>query len=338
MMKPTKQYDPPEVAVVITTCNRPQFLHDAIESAVGQRFDGRIEIVVVDDGSTDHTARVVQPYTQRYDDPNASVWVRYVYQKNQGLATARNTGIQHTTAPFIAFLDDDDLFEPQKLQLQVNKMRADANVGLVHTSFRYVDKNGNFSDEGPQRVNNPCVGHCLDVLLHELLVISSTVLVRRQTLGQAAEAEPHGLPYDPKWQRSQDYDMTLRIARLSKFAYINTPQLRYRLHDSNIAISPGSMKLAYGYHCRVQIDFVRRYGHEIGIDESEAKRRAAAFLLGRVESNFWKRQFQIARDLCDLARELQLYDAHFTEFERRARRPMWIYHLKDQFDRITGRA
>ena len=146
-----------------------------------------------------------------------------------------------------------------------------------------------------------------------------------------------GLPYDPKWVRSQDYDMALRVARLSRFAYIGTPQLRYRLHDSNIAMSEGNVKKAYGYHCRVQLDFARRYGGEVGVDEREARQRAAAFLLGRAEASFWRRQLKVALDLCDLAAELGLSDRRFDAVRRRASRPAWLYRLKDSADRLWGR-
>lgn len=325
----------PDVAVVITTCNRPAFLPEAIASVLAQRFDGRIELTVVDDGSETSSEPVVRPFVERGD---GHVSVGFIYQENQGLAAARNTGVRHTSAPFIAFLDDDDVFEPDKLRLQVNAMRADPEVGLSHTAFRYVDAGGRFIDDGPQRVDNPCVGRCVDVLLNELMVISSTVLVRRATLLAAAAAEPHGLPYDIRWHRSQDYDMALRVARLSKFAYEPTPQLRYRLHGDNIAMSEGNIKRAFGYHCRVQMDFAARYGHEVGVDASEARRRAGAFLYSRAESFFWRRALRTARELCDLAAELGVADGRFAGLRRRAGRPAWLYRLKDGLDRLRGRA
>jgi len=327
--------EPYGVSVVTATYNRSDFLTEALDSVIVQTTPERIEIVVVDDGSIDHTKQVIEPYTKRFNDPAGKVIVRYIYQENQGVAAARNTGIANTTAPYIAFLDDDDMFEPNKLELQLKAMRDDPGVSLSHTSFRYVDKDGGFCDEGPQRVDNPCVGSCVDVLLNELLVICSTVMVRRTTLEQAAAAEPHGLPYDSRMVRwSEDYDLTLRMARLGRFAYIPESMLRYRLHDSNISMSEGNIKQAYAYHCQVQIDFVRRYGHELGIDETEAKRRAAAFLFGRAESAFWQREFPKVKDVCDLAREMGLYDERFADLNQKSSRPAWIYKVKDRVDQI----
>jgi len=327
----------PDVAIVVPTYNRADMVGDAIESVLGQTFSGRIELVVVDDGSVDHTRQAVASYVERYQDPCQRVTIRYVHQANQKLSIARNTGIAHTTAPFIAFLDDDDVYEPSMLERQLNEMRG-PEVGFVHTSFRYVDQNGRFRDDGPQRLDNPCVGRCLDVLLDELLVVVSTVMVRRSTLLEAAAAEPHGQPFEPVWERSEDYDLALRMARICKFAYVPQPLLRYRLHENNIASSPTNQKRAFGYHCRAQLHFARRWGAEIGVDESDARRRAANFLFGRTESMFWQRNLKMTRQLCDLARELDLYDDRFAAVETRASRPAWIYSLKDRFDRVIGRA
>ena len=325
-----------DAAVVVTTYNRTDYLPMTLDSVVAQQFNGRIEVVVVDDGSTDDTAGVVARYTERFADPAGAIVVRYVHQENQGLAIARNTGFAATTAPFIAFVDDDDICEPTKIAEQVAALRADHQVGLVHTSFRYIDAAGRFTSDA-QRVDNPCVGWCVDVLLNELLVISSTVMVRRATLQRAAAAEAHGLPYDPKWVRSQDYDMALRMARLAKFAYIPTPLLRYRFHAGNIAMTRDNIQRAYRYHCNVQLDFVRRYGREIGVDDAEARRRVRNFLHERAESHFWQRKFDITKKMCELAREFEVYDDAFASLDSRAARPAWLYRAKDAVDRLLGR-
>lgn len=326
-----------DAAVVLTTFNRVTYLTQTIDSVLAQKFDGRIELVIVDDGSTDNTAQVMETFTKRYADAMLPVSVRYLPKKNEGLAIARNHGIANTTAPFIAFLDDDDLADANKVARQVKELASDTAVGLCHTSFRYIDKDGKLIDDGPQRVENPCRGKCVDALLNELVVVSSTVMVRRETLMKAAKAEPHGLPYDSAWVRSQDYDMALRMSRLSSFAYIQDPLLLYRLHGGNIAMTDGNIKKAYGYHCRVQIDFVRRYGKELGLTHDDAIKRVSNFLYARANSFFWQRRFKIARQMCELAGELQARDARFEEIERKTTRPEWVYRVKDKLDKMVGR-
>ncbi len=330
--------DQPDVAVVIPTHNRRDYLREAIDSVLDQRFDGRTEIVIVDDGSTDDTAEMIRKYV---DQPNASpgtMRVRCIYQPNQGQAVARNTAIAHTTAPLIAFLDDDDICEPTRLATQTDAMRNDPGAGLAHSSFWYIDEHGHKTNPKPQRLKNPNHGSCVDTLLNEMLVIFSTVMVRRDIAQRAAATEPHKLHFDPQWVRAQDYDFVLRIARLSRFVYLPTPQLQYRLHGGNNAMTPTNLKRTYGYHCRVQMDFVRRWGQELGIDDAEAKRRAARFLHGRAEAAFWRRELSTSQQLCALASELNCSDERFERIARKASRPVWMYRFKDAIDHLLGRA
>ena len=305
----------PTVAVIIPTFNRAPLLPAAIDSVIAQTASCGFEILVIDDGSTDNTEQVIQPYLERHNDPAGKVIVRYTGLNKQGVVTARNTGIGQTQAPYIAFLDSDDYWAPQKIEQQLNTFEQDTQLGVVHTAFRYVDEDNQFQDDGIQRPNNPCVGHCVDVLLDEDLVIFSSVLMRRSVIEEAASAEPHGLPFDPRWTNAQDYDLLLRAARLAPFAYIPEPLTLYRLHGSHGAM--GNLQRAYGYHSQVQIDFVRRYGKEYGITEAQAKIRAANFIFGRAKAAFWRRQFPIAKDLCRLARELEIYDDRFAKLRRK---------------------
>ncbi len=264
-----------------------------------------------------------------------NVTIRYTRLEKQGVVTARNTAIAQTSAPFIAMLDSDDYWAPDKLRKQLAILKADSTVALVHTSFRYVNEQGRITDDGPQRLNNPCVGNCLDTLLHEFLVLFSSVMVRRSVVESAAVAESHGQPFDPRWTNSQDYDLCLRCARFGSFAYIAEPLTLYRIHGSHGAM--GNLARAFGFHCRVQMDFVKRYGESIGIDEAEIKRRVATFLLGRAESAFWQRQLETSRKLVALARELGVGDGRFDALEKKASRPAWLYKLKDAVDRLRGK-
>ena len=115
----------PTVSVIIPTYNRAPFVGEAIESALAQTRPP-LEVVVVDDGSTDDTADRVAHYGDR---------VVYVRQTNAGPATARNTGIGHARGDLIALLDSDDRWLPQKLEWQV-PLFDDPEVGMVHAGFR----------------------------------------------------------------------------------------------------------------------------------------------------------------------------------------------------------
>lgn len=340
----------PRVAVITPTYNRANLIADAVESVLAQTLDAPIEMAIVDDGSTDETEAVLKPYLEKHGvgagreaesgvrkarEAASGVTITYTRLEKQGVVAARNTAIANTTAPFIAFLDSDDYWLPDKLEKQLALMDADANVGVVHTSFRYVNEQGEYTDAGPQRLDNPCVGDCLDVLLNEFLVLFSSVMVRRDVVERAAAAEAHGQPFDARWINAQDYDLMLRAARLCEFAYVPQPLVAYRVHGAHGAM--GNLKRAFGFHCRVQLDFVKRYGDEIGVSDEEIRRRVVEFLAGRAESMFWQRRFDQARDLCELARELEVYNERFAAIEKKASRPAWVYKAKDTMDRLLGR-
>ena len=327
----------PDITVVIPTYNRAAYLREAVDSVIAQDFQGRIEIALVDDGSTDDTPGAIRQYAERFADPAGRIRVIALHQRNQGQAVARNLAIANTTAPLIAFLDDDDVCEPGRLREQAAVFSGEPGVGLVHTSFRYIDERGTFTDAGPQRLDNALDGSCVRVLLDEMLVIFSTVMARRSVVEAVAADEPHGLAFDPQWVRAQDYDFVLRIARRSAFRFLRQPLLSYRLHGGNHAMAGANLKRTYGFHCRVQMDFARRHGAGIGVDGDTARCCAANFLFGRAEAAFWRRELEIARQLCDLANELELRDARFEELRRKAARPAWLYRVKDGFDRVLGK-
>src|SRR5438477_3922397 len=108
------------VTAVIPTYNYGRFVTQAVESALGQTYRN-LEIIVVDDGSTDDTREQLLPYRDR---------LRYIYQENQSVAAARNTGIRAATSEFIAFLDADDLWHPRELELQMRYLADHPAVQL----------------------------------------------------------------------------------------------------------------------------------------------------------------------------------------------------------------
>src|SRR5206468_13114174 len=124
----------PAVSVVIATHNYGRYLSSALDSALGQTFRDT-EIVVVDDGSTDDTPAVVQPYLR---DPR----VAYHRTERQGQPRAKNLGISLSHAPLIAFLDADDIWLPAKLERQLPLFAADQEVAVVYSRRLMIDAEG----------------------------------------------------------------------------------------------------------------------------------------------------------------------------------------------------
>ena len=122
---------PPLVSIIVPAYNQSHYLEAAVQSALAQTY-ADVEVIVVDDGSTDDTRAVAQRLTDSR--------VRYVYQENRGLPAARNTGIRHARGSLLSFLDSDDLFLPDKVRLLLAAMEADPSLGLVAGQAVVIDE------------------------------------------------------------------------------------------------------------------------------------------------------------------------------------------------------
>lgn len=205
----------PLVSVIIPTFNSFGFLIEAVDSALAQTYQA-IEIIVVDDGSTDDSAQVAARYGDR---------IRYIRQDNQGPSGARNTGIRNSRGRFIAFLDADDRWLPGKLARQVPLLEADISVGLVHSSCYIIDAQG-------IRVGTKSVDLTEDCDIHALLernrVSCLTAVVRRAALDTV------GL-FDTSLRGPEDWDLWLRIAAKYTVMAAQEPLAEYRVTDGSVS-------------------------------------------------------------------------------------------------------
>lgn len=211
--------------VIIPAYNQGHYLAQAIESVLAQTYDD-FEIVVVDDGSTDDTAQIAQGF----DDPR----LRYVYQDNQGLSAARNTGIAHARGRYLTFLDSDDLFLPQKLALLAGRMDEETELGLVAGIAIPIDERGEPIGK-PFDQNPPSDGRQL--LLHNPLHVGS-VLLRRTW------QEKVGL-FDQSLRSYEDWDMWLRLALAGcPMGWVDRPVSQYRFHTEQMTRDGSQMTTA----------------------------------------------------------------------------------------------
>jgi glycosyltransferase involved in cell wall biosynthesis len=216
----------PKVSVVIPTYNRHQFLQGAIVSVLNQTFED-FEIIVVDDASKDDTPTVVSSLSDKR--------VKYVrHPANRGGSAARNTGILRSDAKYVALLDDDDEWHPDKLKMQVDLIdKADLIVGVVYTGYDIIDRT---TGAALGRIVPSKKGDLSKALLSQnYLGGSSSVLLRRECFEQV------GL-FDESLPSFQDYDMWIRISTAFHFEYIQDSLLRYYVHDNKIWATPEAIK------------------------------------------------------------------------------------------------
>ena len=201
------------VSVIIPTYNSARFLTEAVSSVLAQSFND-FEILVIDDGSTDETQEVMR----QYGSP-----VRCIRQPNSGVAVARNRGIMESRGRYIAFLDADDTWLPDKLERQMNALSSESGAGFCYSAFTVVD-----SDLNPLRVNqSKRHASALEDLILRGNVVGSicTVLCERALFDKLGG-------FDPGLSQCADWDMWVRMAAHTTFTYIDEPLVTYRHHGS----------------------------------------------------------------------------------------------------------
>jgi glycosyltransferase involved in cell wall biosynthesis len=209
----------PKVSVVIPTYNRPQFVRSAITSVLNQTFQD-FEIIVVDDASTDNTPEVVSGFNDTK--------IKYIrHEINKGGSAARNTGIRTSSAEYIAFLDDDDEWLPDKLKKQVELLNISSpNVGGVYTGFFKINKaSGKIIGQSIPLGEG---GFIDDLIEDNRIGTTSTHLLRRECF------EKVGL-FDENLPSSQDFDMWVRLSKEFHFEFIKEPLVKYSFHEKRIS-------------------------------------------------------------------------------------------------------
>jgi glycosyltransferase involved in cell wall biosynthesis len=207
----------PLVSVIIPTYNSAAFLPQAVESVIRQTYDN-FEIIVVDDGSTDDTEAVLTPYRDV---------IRYFKKVNGGPSAARNLGIAQAQGELIAFQDADDLWLPDKLQLQTDHFRENPQLGVVFTGSERFDESG-LLDSNIRKGYRVPTGMIFDRLLTEHFIAMPSVMVRRSCFAEV------GL-FEESLIGNEDFNLYLRLARKYAFGFINRVLVRIRVHKNNLS-------------------------------------------------------------------------------------------------------
>jgi glycosyltransferase involved in cell wall biosynthesis len=205
----------PKVSVVIPAHNSSKFLAETIRSVLYQSFRD-FEIIIIDDGSTDDTAKVASGFP-----------VRYFWQENRGVSAARNKGIELSQGEYIAFLDSDDMWLPQKLELQLAAIENAPLAGVVYSDLYYYDNTtctttGTFLQK---RRRPPPRGKVLGEFIEYFFGHPSTLLVRKNVFAQVGM-------FDETLHNCEDDDMLFRMASYCEFEVVPVPLVMYRMHDS----------------------------------------------------------------------------------------------------------
>lgn len=232
------------VSVVIPTYNRAHTIERAVDSVLAQDYPS-VEVIVVDDGSTDDTAIRMSRYGS---DPR----VRYFPFPNGGVCVARNRGLREVRGEFVAMLDSDDYWLPGKLSIQVPLLQADSELSLVWTDMDAVDPDDRVVSKNHLRKMYSCfsyfpnplelfedrkeagngtiyfVGHIARALVLGNLVHTSTVLARADRVAQAGE-------YDQSLHPAEDQDFYYRLCKTGSSALIEAVTIHYQIGAADAA-------------------------------------------------------------------------------------------------------
>jgi glycosyltransferase involved in cell wall biosynthesis len=209
------------VSLVIATFNHGRLLPEALDSAIGQTLEG-VEIVVVDDGSTDDTPAELARYGDR---------IRVVHQSNRGLAAARNTGLAAVRGAYVSFLDADDVLMPTKLAEQIAVLEQAPAVGWTYCDVLIEATATATAMRASERfgyAGRRLEGWLFPELIHGNFIPAIAPLVRRTALDAAGG-------FDERLTALEDWDLWLRLSLIAEARYSPAVLVRYRVHPGGMS-------------------------------------------------------------------------------------------------------
>jgi glycosyltransferase involved in cell wall biosynthesis len=211
----------PRVSVVIPTYNRATLLVEAVQSALAQTF-GDVEVIIADDGSTDGSAELVAALGDER--------VELLRLDHSGMpAVARNAAFSRSRGEFVAFLDSDDVWFPEKLERQVAVLDRSQGVGLVCSNASIIDEDGNEIRRHYLPPGEGASGEVLEQLLEVNFVVNSSAVTRRTLIERAG-----AFSEDPRLRAVEDYDLWLRLGATCEVVYLAEVLVGYREHSESL--------------------------------------------------------------------------------------------------------
>lgn len=210
----------PKVSVIIPTYNREDYISETIQSVLDQTHKD-FEVIVIDDGSTDNTKEKLAPFLKN---------IKLLEQNNSERAVARNNGIKNSSGKYIAFLDSDDIWTPNKLEKQIDILDSKKDIILAYGQCERINEKGK-KIKTAKRQREGYNGNVFEKLLYRNFVVSATSVIRRDYFEKTKGFETKYVPYE-------DWEFWIRYSLLGDFYFVNEPLGFYRIHSAQ------SVKLA----------------------------------------------------------------------------------------------
>ncbi|MEO8649955.1 MAG: glycosyltransferase [Acidobacteriota bacterium] len=244
------------VSVIIPNFNYAEFLDEAVNSVLSQTYPN-VEIVIIDDGSTDNSRSVIDGLGDS---------VKSVFQENAGVSAARNNGFKLCCGDYIAFLDADDVWLPTKIEEQMKIFSEDPEIGLVHSGYLTIDHAGNELEEFTTGASGKLSEEFLLFEKPVILVGGSGMILKKALFDDVSG-------FDLNLTTSADWDLCRRVALKCKVGFSSKVLVKYRMHGTNM----------HGNIRRMEREMI--YGYEKAFSDADAK----TFRLQRkAYGNLWK--------------------------------------------------
>lgn len=276
-----------EISVVIPAYNASSHISETIESILRQSSPVG-EIIVIDDGSTDNTCEILDKYNES---------IRLIKKENGGVSSARNLGIREAKGSWLAFVDSDDVWHPDKISLQVSALNLNENCILVYSGFKawspdeagkYIEPKELFVYKPSLKIDENLSGWIYHLMLLTNYVLTSSCLVKKSSVCDV------GL-FDESLPVAEDWKLFIKLSRQGEFIKIDSPLVLYRQTHSSLTKSLSSKD----YASELIDSFIDKYGYENHIGQ-----RAKSLDLS-------KRRFQTRFNYGYLAMKLGLYRKAF---------------------------
>jgi glycosyltransferase involved in cell wall biosynthesis len=258
------------VTVIIPSYNREKYIRATIDSALSQTYEN-IEIVVVDDGSTDRSRDILIGYGDRIR------FLEHDRRANRGQSAAINLAMRSTRGEYVAILDSDDVWISEKIEKQVDYLEMHPDIGIVYGNGYAIDENGEIlyklippghrEDSDPSRM-----------LLECHFNIPSNALVRRSAFDRAGE-------FDETLRSSQDHDMAIRLLEVTKAAFLDEPVWYYRQHPDTQSAKHTKRRWVNGFIILEKACYRHPYAWSI------RRRRLAVLHFRLAQCLAWEREY-----------------------------------------------
>ena len=219
----------PLVSVIIPAYNHEKYITDCLKSVINQTYSN-IEIIVINDGSTDLTEKVIKKFINNND-----IDINFISKKNEGICKTLNNGLNLAKGKYISFLASDDMFAPQMIEKEVEFMENNKSIGLVYTDAYFINfnkiTNKKYTDYKP--IIKKCFKKGIQnkdiykILFTDNIILALSTLIRKECFELLG-------PFDENL-RFEDYDMWFRITKEYPIGFIDEPLCYYRMHDMNFS-------------------------------------------------------------------------------------------------------